>query len=76
MSTRNAERALARSRLQTSFSSVPLGLKLVGAPIASGNASIVQMDINKSPPFGEYFRIWLGGSDNEVEVLATDSALP
>ena len=36
----------------------------------------MQMDINKSLRFGEYFRIWLGGSDNEVEVLATDSALP
>jgi hypothetical protein len=75
MSTRNAERALARSRLQTSFSSVPLGFKLLGAPVVPGNASIVQMDINKSLRFGEYFRIWLGASDNEVEVLTTDSAL-
>jgi hypothetical protein len=75
MSTRKVERALARSRLQSSFSTVPLGLKLVGTPIAPGNASIVQMDINKSQRFGEYFRIWLGASDNEVEVLATDSAL-
>ena len=59
MSTRNAERALARSRLQSSFSSVPLGLKLVGAPIAPGNASIMQMDINKSLRFGLPSRGWL-----------------
>jgi hypothetical protein len=72
MSTRNAERALARGRLQKSFSSVPLGLKLLGGPIAPSNASIFQMDIHNSPRFGEYFRIWLGASDNEFEVLSAD----
>jgi hypothetical protein len=75
MSMRNAERAFARGRLQASFSSVPLGLKLLERPLAASNASIVQMDINKSACFGEYFRIWLGASDNEVEVLSTDRPL-
>ena len=75
MSTRNVEHALRRDELNKSFSSVPLGLKLLGGPIDPRSPSIFQMDIHQSPRFGEYFRIWPGARDNEIEVLAFDRTL-
>jgi hypothetical protein len=61
--------------LKKSFRSIPLGLKLLSSPLHSTNRSIFQMDIQPSPRFGEYFRIWPGAADNEVEVLSSDRAL-
>ena len=67
--------ALERAQLEKSFSEVPVGLKLVGGPIQSGNPSIFQMNVRQSPRFGEYFQIWPGARDNEIEVLSTDRQL-
>lgn len=75
MSAKNAERALRRDLLKKSFSNVPLGLKLLGGPIDPRSPSIFQMGIHQSPRFGEYFRIWPGARDNEVEVLSFDGPL-
>src|SRR6266496_2665437 len=73
MSARNAESAaLERAQLKKSFSDVPVGLKLLGGPINPGNPAIFQMNIHRSPRFGEYFQIWPGDRNNEVEVLALD----
>jgi len=73
MSARSAESAaLERAQLKKSFSDVPVGLKMVGGPINPGNPSIFQMDIHRSPRFGEYFQIWPGDRRNEIEVLAVD----
>jgi hypothetical protein len=73
MPARNAESAaLERARLKKSFSDVPVGLKLLGGPMVPANPAIFQMNIQKSPRFGEYFQIWPGDSHNEIEVLSTD----
>src|SRR5262245_4515231 len=73
MSVRNAESAaLDRARLKTSFSEASVGLKLVGAPIMPGNPAIFQMSLHRSPRFGEYFQIWPGHRDNEIEVRSFD----
>jgi hypothetical protein len=73
MSVRNTESAaLDRAQLKKSFSAVPVGLKLLGGPIHPGNAAIFQMSINRSPRFGEYFQVWPGARDNEIEVLSAD----
>lgn len=74
MSVQIAERALRRDLLKKSFSCVPLGLKLLGGPIDPRSPSIFQMDLQQSPRFGEYFRIWPGARDNEVEVLSSDGS--
>jgi hypothetical protein len=75
MSIRSADGALRRDLLKKSFSWGGLGLKLLGGPIDSRSQSIFQMDIHQSPRFGEYFRIWPGARDNEIEVLSFDAAL-
>jgi hypothetical protein len=75
MSVRNVDSALRRYLLKKSFSQGSLGLKLLGGPINPGSPSIFQMDIHQSPRFGEYFRIWPGARDNEVEVLSFDGSL-
>jgi hypothetical protein len=62
------------AQLKKSFSKVPVGLKLLGGPIVSGNPAIFQMNIQKSPRFGEYFQIWPGDRNNEIEVLSLDSS--
>jgi hypothetical protein len=73
MSARNAESAaLERAQLKRSFSDVPVGLKLLGGPINPGNPAIFQMNIHRSPRFGEYFQIWPGDRNNEIEVLSSD----
>jgi hypothetical protein len=74
MSVRNAD-ALRRDLLKQSFTRVPLGLKLLGNPLEPRSPSIFQMDILHSRKFGEYFRIWPGARDNEVEVLSSDGSL-
>ncbi len=76
MSVRNAESAaLDRARLKESFSSVPVGVKLLDGPIVPGNPAIFQMSINRSPRFGEYFQVWPGARDNELEVLSADTSI-
>lgn len=75
MSVRIAEAALRRDLLKKSFTSASLGLKLLSSPIHFTNRSIFQMDIQPSPRFGEYFRIWPGAANNEVEVLSSDVGL-
>jgi hypothetical protein len=72
MSARNVDRASQRDLLKTLFASVPLGLKRLGGAIDPRSPSIFQMDIHRSPTFGEYFRIWPGAHDNEIEVLSVD----
>jgi hypothetical protein len=72
MPMRSADGALRRDLLKKSFSRGGLGLKLLGGPIDSRNPSIFQMDIHQSPRFGEYFRIWPGARDNEIEALSFD----
>jgi hypothetical protein len=67
--------ALDRALLKKLFANVPVGLKLLGGPINGSSASIFQMSIQQSPRFGEYFQIWPGAADNEVEVLSHDAAL-
>jgi len=67
--------ALRRDVLTKSFRGVPLGLKLLGGSIGGASGSIFQMDIQDSPRFGEYFQIWPGASDNQIEVLSFDRAL-
>ena len=61
-----------RAQLKESFSAVPIGLKLLDGPLQPGSPSIFQMSIHRSPRFGEYFQIWPGARDNEVEVLSAD----
>jgi hypothetical protein len=76
MSARNAtSAALDRAQLQRSFSVVPVGLKLLGGPIAPANPAVFQMNIRQSQRFGEYVQIWPGDRDNEIEVLSSDSSL-
>ncbi len=75
MSTRSAKRALRRDLLTRSFTSVPLGFKILGGPLDTSNRSIFQMDIFNSRTYGEYFRIWPGARDNEIEVLDADGGL-
>jgi hypothetical protein len=75
MSTRSAEGALRRDLLKKSFSSVPLGFKLLARPIDFRSPVIFQMDIQPSRRFDEYFRIWPGARDNEIEVLSFDGPL-
>jgi len=76
MSARNTESAaLERGQLKKSFSDVPVGLKLLGGPVNPGNPAIFQMNIKRSPRFGEYFQIWPGDRNNEIEVLASDRSL-
>jgi hypothetical protein len=72
MPTRSAEVALRRDLLKKSFSRGSLGFKLLSNPIDSQSPSIFQMDIQQSPKFGEYFRIWPGARDNEIEALSFD----
>ncbi|HEY0554982.1 MAG TPA: hypothetical protein VGG20_11995 [Thermoanaerobaculia bacterium] len=72
MPTWSADGALRRDRLKKSFSRGSLGFKLLGGPIESRSPSIFQMDIHQSPRFGEYFRIWPGARDNEIEALSFD----
>jgi hypothetical protein len=73
MSARSEKRAaLERAQLKKSFSDVPVGLKLLGGPINTGNPAIFQMNIHQSPRFGEYIQIWPGARDNEIEVLSLD----
>jgi hypothetical protein len=73
MSAQTAERAaLERAQLKKSFSDVPVGMKLLDGPINPGNPAIFQMNIHRSPRFGEYFQVWPGHRSNEVEVLAVD----
>jgi len=66
---------LERAQLKKSFSSVPVGLKLLGGPIVPANPAIFQMNVQRSPRFGEYFQIWPGDRFNEVEVLSLDRSL-
>jgi hypothetical protein len=75
MSVRSADGALRRDLLKKSFSSVPLGFKLLARPIDFRSPFIFQMDIQPSARFGEYFRIWPGARDNEIEVLSFDGPL-
>lgn len=75
MSARNMECALRRDQLKKSFASVPLGLKLLEGPLDPRSSPIFQMDILQSPRFGEYFRIWPGARENEIEVLSSDETL-
>jgi hypothetical protein len=73
MSARNTgSAALHRAQLNKSFSDVSVGLKLLGGPMNPGNPSIFQMNIHRSARFGEYFQIWPGDRNNEIEVLAVD----
>jgi hypothetical protein len=72
MPTRSTEGALRRDLLKESFSHGSIGLKLLGGPIDPRSPSIFQMDIQQSPRFGEYFRIWPGARDNEIEALSFD----
>jgi hypothetical protein len=73
MSAQGAERAaLERAHLKKSFSDVPVGMKLLDGPMNPGNPAIFQMNIQRSPRFGEYFQVWPGHRSNEVEVLAVD----
>jgi hypothetical protein len=67
--------ALDRVALKKSFSRVPVGLKLLGGPINTGSPDIFQMNIQQTRRFGEYFQIWPGAANNEIEVLSTDSSL-
>jgi hypothetical protein len=53
---------------------VPVGIKLLHGPLHPGSPAIFQMSLNRSRRFGEYFQIWPGARDNEVEVLSTDSS--
>jgi len=76
MSARNAESAaLERAQLKKSFSSVPVGLKLLDGPIVPANPAIFQMNVQRSQRFGEYFQIWPGDRYNEIEVLSSDRSL-
>ena len=76
MRVRNAESAaLDRAHLKKSFSEVPVGLKLLDGPLHPTNRAIFQMSISRSRRFGEYFQIWTGARDNEVEVLSADPSL-
>ncbi|HSS79414.1 MAG TPA: hypothetical protein VLV54_22015 [Thermoanaerobaculia bacterium] len=72
---RSADGARRRDLLKKSFSQGCLGLKLLGGPIEPRSPSIFQMDIHQSPRFGEYFRIWPGARDTEIEVLSFDGSL-
>jgi hypothetical protein len=64
-----------RDRLPKAFREAGLGLKVLGGPIEPRNRRIFQMDITRTPAFGEYFRIWPGASDNEIEVLSCDPTI-
>ncbi|HSS51587.1 MAG TPA: hypothetical protein VLX28_21795, partial [Thermoanaerobaculia bacterium] len=75
MSVRSADGALRRELLKKSFFRVPLGFKLLASPIDLRSPFIFQMDIQPSRRFGEYFRIWPGARDNEIEVLSFDAPL-
>src|SRR5262245_42654237 len=66
--------ALDRAQLKKSFSSVPVGVKLLDGPLHPGSPAIFQMSIQRSPRFGEYFQVWPGARDNEVEVLSADAS--
>src|SRR4051812_22703817 len=73
MSMRNAESAaLDRALLKTSFAGVPVGIKLLDGAISPTSPAIFQMNIHRSRRFGEYFQIWPGARDNQVEVLSAD----
>jgi hypothetical protein len=73
MSTRSAGgAAFDRALLKTSFTKVPLGLKLLDHPLDAQSPLIFQMSLQKSRRFGEYFQIWPGHTDNEMEVLSVD----
>jgi hypothetical protein len=75
MSTSTGTRAHRRNLLVPSFESASLGCKLLGGAVDPKNPSIFQMDIHESRRFGEYFRIWPGAHDNQIEVLATESGV-
>jgi hypothetical protein len=64
--------ALDRARLENSFAAGAVGLKLLGAPMEGGNAAIFQMNVRRSPRFGEYVQIWPGDRKNEIEVVSHD----
>src|SRR5262245_46153960 len=66
--------ALDRAQLKRSFSAVPVGIKLLDGPLLPGSPAIFQMSIHRSPRFGEYFQIWPGARDNEIEVLSADAS--
>jgi hypothetical protein len=66
--------AFDRGSLRRAFSSVPIGLKLLGGPMNTGSPLIFQMNIEHSKRFGEYFQIWPGHRGNEIEVLDVDRA--
>ena len=70
MSARIVERAFDRAQLKQSFANVPVGLKLLEGPINPSNASIFQMNVVQSRRYGEYFQIWPGARNNEIEVLS------
>jgi hypothetical protein len=75
MSAHSAEgAAFDRAQLKKSFSSVPVGVKLLDGPLQPGSPAIFQMSIQRSRRFGEYFQIWPGARDNEVEVLSADAS--
>ena len=59
-----------RDRLPKAFREAGLGLKVLGGPIEPRNRRIFQMDILQSETFGEYFRIWPGARDNQIEVVS------
>lgn len=54
---------------------MPVGLKLLDGPLQPGSPAIFQMSMHRSPRFGEYFQIWPGARDNEIEVLSADASL-
>jgi hypothetical protein len=62
-------------RLAAGFRAVPLGFKELGGPIEPRSPEIVQMDINDSPRYGEYVRVWPGAADNLLQVLDVDRSL-
>jgi hypothetical protein len=75
MSAPTAESAaLDRAQLKKSFSSVPVGIKLLDGPLHPGSPAIFQMSIHRSLRFGEYFQVWPGARDNEIEVLSADAS--
>src|SRR5262245_21568358 len=59
--------------LRARFDRAALGFKLLGGPLA-GSPDIFQLDIHRSPKFGEYFRLWPGAKENRIQVLGYDRA--
>lgn len=79
MSSTRLPRALWREGLPHDFHRARLGLKLLGAPISHETRDLVaeasdifQIDLRTTRSGDEYFRIWPGAHNNQIEVLDAD----